>query len=424
MIATCANIKTLSIAEMARKARIQQNHLGQTPHSDRQKALEAAAQFIRNRRHDIEIAAQADAAQAKANGRDEAFIDRLTLTTERIEAMADGLEQMAALPDPLGVELARWQQPNGLDITRISTALGVIGMIYEARPNVTIDAAGLCIKSGNACLLRCGSETLRTSSLLTEIMREGLKAAGIGADSVQLVPTSDRAAVGEMLAAAGLIDVIIPRGGKALVERVQTEARVPIFAHLEGICHIYVDADADAQKAATICVNAKMRRVGICGAAETILIHRDILANIGKDIVCQLLDSGCVVRGTDEITALDSRVETAHDSDWGREFLAPIIAIRTVASLDEAISHITNFGSGHTESILTENSKTAEDFFAAIDSAIVMANASTQFADGGEFGMGAEIGIATGKLHARGPVGAAQLTSFKYIVRGHGQTRP
>ena len=412
------------ITDMAIAARASQQQLGQTDADRRAHALREAASRIRKAEADIIAANQRDIARGRAAGLSEAFIDRLTLNEERIEAMASGAEAIAMLDDPLGVELARWTQPNGLDITRISTALGVIGIIYESRPNVTVDAASLCIKSGNACILRGGSDSQDTSYLLAGLMRDGLKATGLAVDAVQMIPTPDRQAVGALLAASGQIDVIIPRGGKGLVGRVQEEARVPVFSHLEGICHIYISQAADPQKAVQVAVNAKMRRVGICGAAETILLHKDVVDTIGRDITTALIEAGCEVRGTTEISTLHPDVKLASDADWGCEFLAPIIAIKPVANLEEAASHIQKFGSGHTESILTEDKTEQEVFFASVDSAIVMANASTQFADGGEFGMGAEIGIATGRLHARGPVGANQLTSFKYIVRGHGQTRP
>ena len=412
------------ITDMAIVARSSQQQLGQTHADRRNHSLREAASRIRNAEADIIAANQRDIARGRSAGLSEAFIDRLTLNKERIEGMASGAEAIATLDDPLGVELARWSQPNGLDITRISTALGVIGIIYESRPNVTVDAASLCIKSGNACILRGGSDSQDTSYLLAGLMRDGLKAAGLAVDAVQMIPTPDRQAVGALLAASGQIDVIIPRGGKGLVGRVQEEARVPVFSHLEGICHIYISKVADPQKAVEIAINAKMRRVGICGAAETILLHKDVVGTIGRDIITALIEAGCEVRGTTEISALHQGVKLACDADWGCEFLAPIIAIKPVASLEEATSHIQKFGSGHTESILSEDKAEQEAFFASVDSAIVMANASTQFADGGEFGMGAEIGIATGRLHARGPVGANQLTSFKYIVRGHGQTRP
>ena len=412
------------ITDMAIAARSSQQQLGQTDADRRNHGLREAASRIRYAERDIIAANQRDIARGRSAGLSEAFIDRLTLNKERIEAMASGAEAIAMLDDPLGVELARWSQPNGLDITRISTALGVIGIIYESRPNVTVDAASLCIKSGNACILRGGSDSQDTSYLLAGLMRDGLKAAGLAVDAVQMIPTPDRQAVGALLAASGQIDVIIPRGGKGLVGRVQEEARVPIFSHLEGICHIYISQTANPQNAVEIAVNAKMRRVGICGAAETILLHKDIVKTIGHDIITALIEAGCEVRGTTEISALHKGVKLASDADWGCEFLAPIIAIKPVASLEEATSHIQKFGSGHTESILSEDKTEQQTFFASVDSAVVMANASTQFADGGEFGMGAEIGIATGRLHARGPVGANQLTSFKYIVRGHGQTRP
>ncbi len=411
------------IRQLAKKARNAQAALGRAEAKSRNLALLQAAQLIRQNNQHIETANKKDRDNGQQMGLTDAFIDRLTLTTDRIESMATGLEDIAGLDDPLGVELARWTRPNGLDIARISTALGVIGVIYESRPNVTVDAAGLCIKSGNAVILRGGSDSYHTSQLLSDLMQQGLTYAGLPQAAVQSVPSPDRALVGAMLAASGQLDVIIPRGGKGLVGRVQDEARVPVFAHLEGICHLYVSAKADMRTAADICVNAKMRRVGICGAAETLLIDQSISEADMSVIVKRLLDSGCQVRGTEVIAACDNRIVLATDSDWGCEFLAPIIAVKTVSGLNEAISHIRLNGSGHTESIITEDNSEAETFLNEIDSAIVMVNASTQFADGSEFGMGAEIGIATGRLHARGPVGAAQLTSFKYAVRGSGQTR-
>ncbi len=414
---------TALISQMATKARAGQTALGQTDNDSRNRALILAAEMIRKNSPQIEAANQQDVERGRQAGLTDAFIDRLTMTADRIEAMAAGLEDIAGLADPLGVELARWTRPNGLDITRVSTALGVIGVIYESRPNVTVDAAGLCIKSGNAVILRGGSDSHHTSQLLGSLMRDGLAAAGLPEDAVQSVPSTDRALVGAMLAASGEVDVIIPRGGKGLVGRVQKEARVPVFAHLEGICHLYVSAKADRQKASDICFNAKMRRVGICGAAETLLIDSQLDTAGITDIISRLIDGGCEVRGTAAIAACDDRVVAATDSDWGCEFLAPVIAVKTVDGLAEAVAHIRTHGSGHTESIITDDAQEAEQFLNEVDSAIVMANASTQFADGGEFGMGAEIGIATGRLHARGPVGAAQLTSFKYAVRGTGQTR-
>jgi len=411
------------ISQLAKKARDAQAALGRAEVKSRNLALLQAAQLIRQNNQQIEAANKKDTEHGHQRGLTHAFIDRLTLTADRIESMATGLEDIAELDDPLGVELARWTQPNGLDIARISTALGVIGVIYESRPNVTVDAAGLCIKSGNAVILRGGSDSYHTSQMLSGLMQQGLTYAGLPQAAVQSVPSPDRTLVGAMLAASGQLDVIIPRGGKGLVGRVQDEARVPVFAHLEGICHLYVSVKADIKKAADICVNAKMRRVGICGAAETLLIDQSVSSADMSVIVKRLLDSGCEVRGTEVVAACDNRIVPATDADWGCEFLAPIISVKTVSGLHEAISHIRLNGSGHTESIITEDMGEAETFLNEIDSAIVMVNASTQFADGGEFGMGAEIGIATGRLHARGPVGAAQLTSFKYAVRGSGQTR-
>jgi len=421
--ATGAEDAQALIARLAAKARNAQQIIGQAPAEQRNEALIRAAGLISKNADAVNTANSHDVKQAAGTGLSPAFIDRLTLTKERIEAMAAGALDIARLPDPLGRELARWTQPNGLDITRLSTALGVIGIIYESRPNVTVDAASLCIKSGNACLLRGGSDSHATSSLLAELIQQALSQAGLPAEAVQMIPTSDRSAVGAMLAASGLIDVIIPRGGRGLVGRVQEQARVPVFAHLEGICHLYISAHADPKKAVDITLNAKMRRVGICGAAETVLLHESVADTIGRDMVQALIASGCEVRGDSQVQRLDKKVIAAGDNDWGCEFLAPVIAMRTVADLSSAVSHIRHYGSGHTESIISEDAAETEQFFAAVDSAIVMANASTQFADGGEFGMGAEIGIATGRLHARGPVGAEQLTSFKYIVRGNGQVR-
>ncbi len=416
------NAETL-ISTLAANARKAQQTLGQSDNKSRSAALVSAATAIRKAEADIIAANQRDISRGMMAELADAFIDRLTLTPERIEAMAKGLDDIAQLDDPIGAELARWTVPTGLDIARVSTALGVIGVIYESRPNVTVDAAGLCIKSGNAVLLRCGSDSQDTSSLLAGLMQFGLRDAHLPPASVQIIPTTDRRAVGAMLAAAGEIDVIIPRGGKSLVGRIQQEARVPVFAHLEGICHVYIASGADSQMATDVIVNAKMRRVGICGAAETILIDKAIAKSHVSPIVNALLHAGCEVRGDQTIKACDARVIIASDNDFGQEFLAPIIAIKIVDNMDHALAHIRQFGSGHTESIITSDKTEASRFLSEVDSAIVMHNASTQFADGGEFGMGAEIGIATGRLHARGPVGVSQLTSFKYIVRGHGHKR-
>ena len=419
-IMTDANALITDMAQAAKAAQIQ---LGQAAHAARQDALTISATLIRNAEADILSANARDVAAGKERGLTDAFIDRLTLTPDRIEAMASGLEAIAHLPDPLGAELARWQVPSGLDIARVATALGVIGIIYESRPNVTVDAAGLCIKSGNAAILRGGSDSFHTSTLLATLMRQGLKDANLPEDAVAMVSTPDRQAVGAMLTAVGQIDVIIPRGGKGLVGRVQDEARVPVFAHLEGICHIYLAAGADIDAATSVIVNAKMRRTGICGAAETLLVDESMASHLPA-IADALIKAGCSLRGDSAACALVPSMEAATEEDWSTEYLDSILSVRIVPDFQTATDHIRNFGSGHTEAILTEDETLIERFFTEIDSAIIMANASTQFADGAEFGLGAEIGIATGKLHARGPVGAAQLTSFKYVVRGNGTQRP
>jgi len=412
------------VSGMVAAARLAQKTLGQSTHDARRSALLKSAELIRENSDTIITTNAKDVQKATENGVSVAFIDRLTLNAERIDAMAAGLEAIASLDDPIGNELARWQQPNGLDIARVATPLGIIGIIYESRPNVTVDAAALCLISGNAAILRGGSDSYFTSSLLASLMVQGLESADLPAANVQMIPSADRALVGAMLAAAGEIDVIIPRGGRSLVERVQSEARVPVFAHLEGICHVYVDADADFDMAKQITVNAKMRRTGICGAAETLLMHRDVADAMLPAIASALTDAGCALRGDALSCDLVENMTKATEADWRTEYLDSILSVKIVDTVDDAITHIGTYGSGHTESIVTENADTAEHFLARVDSAIVMLNASTQFADGGEFGMGAEIGIATGRLHARGPVGAAQLTSFKYVVRGHGNTRP
>ena len=386
-------------------------------------ALLEAAKAIRARKAEIIEANDQDVAAAKAKGLTPAMIDRLVLNDERIESMAAGLEAIAELPDPVGRTLSEWNRPNGLKIRRVSVPLGVIGVIYESRPNVTADAGALCLKAGNAAILRGGSESFLSSNLIHSCLVDGLKAAGLPAEAIQRVPTTDRAAVGEMLTMVGLIDVIVPRGGKSLIERVTAESKVPLFKHLEGICHTYVDRAADMDKARAVTLNAKMRRTGVCGATETLLVDTAAGEGVLKDLVVDLLDAGCEVRGDDAAQAADARVKAATEEDWDTEYLDAIIAVRTVDGVDGALSHIDAHSSGHTDAIITEDKKTAEVFLNSVDSAIVMLNASTQFADGGEFGMGAEIGIATGKMHARGPVGAAQLTSFKYLVRGDGTVR-
>ena len=390
---------------------------------DKRRALEEAARLIGARATDILAANAQDMAFGREKGLSEAMLDRLELTPARLDAIAAGLLAVAGQVDPVGAVIAQWDRPNGLHIARVRTPLGVIGVIYESRPNVTADAGALCLKSGNAVILRGGSESLHSSGALVDCLRAGHKTAGLPEDAVQLVPTRDRAAVRALLSMTAYVDVIVPRGGKGLVGLVQAEARVPVFAHLEGICHVYIDASADPEKALRVTLNAKTRRTGICGAAECLLIHRDVADTIGRDVIAALIAAGVEVRGDPALQSLPG-VVAAQDDDWGREFLDHIIAARVVDDIDAAIAHIRQYGSSHTESILTEDDTAAAQFFAQIDSAILMHNASTQFADGGEFGMGAEIGIATGKLHARGPVGAEQLTSFKYLVTGDGTIRP
>jgi glutamate-5-semialdehyde dehydrogenase len=381
-------------------------------------ALEAGAEKIL-------MANSQDIEAAKKKGRDAAFLDRLRLDASRVAAMATGLREIAKLPDPVGDTISSWTRPNGLEISRVRVPLGVIGMIYESRPNVTSDASGLCLKSGNAVILRSGSESFLTSLVISNILTEAITASGLPAAAIQLVPSVDRSAVGFMLGGlGGAIDVIVPRGGKSLVERVQEDARVSVFAHLEGVCHVYVDKGADLDMARDIVVNAKMRRTGICGAAETLLVDRAVASTRLAPLVDALIEAGCEVRGDDETQSADARVKPATDEDWATEYLAPIMSVKLVDGLDEAVAHIEHYGSQHTDAIVTNDQDVARAFLARVDSAIVLHNASTQFADGGEFGMGAEIGIATGRFHARGPVGLEQLTTSKYVVRGTGQTRP
>ncbi len=388
-------------------------------------ALKAAAEAMRKAAPGILAANAKDVAAAQAAGRPSAFIDRLLLDDARIAAMAQGLEEIAALADPVGTVLAEWTRPNGLKFQRVRVPLGVIGIIYESRPNVTADAGALALKAGNAAILRGGSESHHSAQAIHACLVAGLRAAKLPQAAVQLVPTTDRAAVGHMLAGLdGTIDVIVPRGGKSLVERVQKEARVPVFAHLEGVCHTYVDRDADLDMAVRVVVNAKMRRPGICGATETLLVDKGAPDAVLPALVHALLDAGCEVRGDKATQKTDKRVVPATEADWATEYLDAIIAVKVVDGVEAAIDHITKQGTQHTDAIITGNDATAEHFLKAVNSAIVLHNASTQFADGGEFGFGAEIGIATGKLHARGPVGVEQLTSFKYLVRGAGQTRP
>ncbi len=386
------------------------------------KALTVAADTLWARRTDIVAANAEDMAFGREKGLSDAMLDRLMLDDARIEGICESLRSVAAQDDPVGEVLADWDRPSGLNIQRVRTPLGVIGVIYESRPNVTADAGALCLKAGNAVILRGGSESFHSSGAILDCLKEGLRAAGLPEDAVQRVPTRDRAAVSEMLTMLDHIDVIVPRGGKGLVGLVQREARVPVFAHLEGIVHIYLDAGADPEKALKVVLNAKTRRTGICGAAECLLIHRDLVDTIGQAVIRALMEKGVEVRGDATLQGIDG-VVPATDEDWGREFLDMIIAARVVDDVDGAIAHIRTHGSDHTDCIVTEDDAAAARFFQRLDSAILMRNASTQFADGGEFGMGAEIGIATGKMHARGPVGAAQLTSFKYLVTGDGTVR-
>jgi glutamate-5-semialdehyde dehydrogenase len=408
-----------------RKARAAANPLALAPAETKNAALAAMAAEIRKDATLIEKENVADVAAALARRLKASFIDRLTLTRDRIAAMARGVEEIAALPDPVGSIIAEWTRPNGMTIARVRVPIGVIGIIYESRPNVTADAAALALKSGNAAILRGGSDGLRSSAAIIAALRRGLAQAGLPEDAIQLIATPDRDAVGMMLEGLeGTIDVIVPRGGKSLVGRVQSEARVPVFSHLEGVCHVYVHEAADPAMAVSIAINSKMRRTGVCGAAETVLVDRNFARRNLKPLIAALIDAGCEVRGCRETEAADSRVVAASEADWPMEYLDAIVAMRVVGDIDEAMRHIARYGSQHTDAIVTEDKGAAERFLAEVDSAIVLHNASTQFADGGEFGFGAEIGIATGKLHARGPVGVEQLTTFKYQVRGAGQIRP
>jgi glutamate-5-semialdehyde dehydrogenase len=398
--------------------------LALAPTTQKNEALLAAAAVLRARVPEILAANARDLAAAVARGTAASLMDRLKLDDARVEGIAKGLEDVAALPDPIGAVMAEWERPNGLKIARVRVPLGVIGIIYESRPNVTADAGGLCLKSGNACILRGGSDSFESSRAITACMQAGLKAAGLPEASIQLVPTTDRAAVGIMLTMTDDIDVIIPRGGKSLIQRVASESRIPVIKHLDGICHVYVDAAADPKKARDIVLNAKMRRTSVCGATETLLVDRKAAQAQLPGLVSALIEAGCEVRGDEATHALNDRVVPATSADWDTEYLDAIISVRVVDGVTAAIEHINRHGSHHTDSIVTEDAATAETFLNHVDSGIVLWNASTQFADGGEFGMGAEIGISTGKLHARGPVGAEQLTSYKYQVRGSGQIRP
>ncbi len=415
---------TLDINQLGKQARIAAKALAVASTTQKNAALKAMAKHIRQSASAIIAANEKDLAAAKAKNMKTAFVDRLLLNDARIEAMARGLEDVAALNDPVGHLLAKWTRPNGMEISRVTVPIGVIGIIYESRPNVTADAGALCLKSGNAAILRGGSDSFETSQVIVKALQAGLADAGLDQHAIQMVASTNREIVGEMLAGlGGTIDLIVPRGGKTLVARVQNEARVPVFSHLEGICHVYVDGAADLDMAKTVVLNAKMRRTGVCGAAETILIDESAMQNLAP-IVRMLLDAGCEVRGDTQTQAVDAAVKVATEQDWATEYEDAIVSIRVVKGVDAAIAHIAQYGSQHTDSIITRDNKTAEKFLNEVDSAIVLHNASTQFADGGEFGFGAEIGIATGKLHARGPVGLEQLTTFKYQIRGNGQIRP
>ena len=410
---------------LAARARDAARVLSLAPAEQKNGALEAIERAIRSHSADILAANAEDVAEVRANGATSAFIDRLTLTPSRIDAMADGVATVRAIPDPVGVVTERWQRPNGMTIERVRVPLGVVAVIFESRPNVAADAGVLCLKSGNAVILRGGSDSFRSCRAIHDCLVQGLREAGLPEASITLVPTRDRTAVGLLLTGLnGAIDVIVPRGGKSLVGRVEAEARVPVFAHLEGVNHVYVDGAANLDMAKSIVLNAKMRRPGVCGAAETLLVDRMGASTSLKPLVEMLLDAGCEVRGDNTVQQTDARVKPASDEDWDTEYEDAIIAARVVDGLDEAIAHIHNHGSQHTDAIVTEDQAAANKFLNEVDSAIVLHNASTQFADGGEFGFGAEIGIATGRFHARGPVGAEQLTSFKYRVHGTGQTRP
>jgi glutamate-5-semialdehyde dehydrogenase len=430
--AMAAPLKTIEGADTAtlmrdigRAARAAARALALAPSAQKDAALAAMAAAVRAGRADILAANAQDVAEGKAAGATAAFLDRLALDDKRVAAIADGIEVVRALADPVGAVTERWTRPNGMTIERVRVPLGVIGIVYESRPNVTADAAALCLKAGNAAILRGGSESHRSNRAIHAALVEGLRAASLPEAAVALVPTRDRAAVGMMLAGLdGAIDVIVPRGGKSLVARVEAEARVPVFAHLEGICHVYVDKAADLDMARRIVLNAKMRRTGVCGAAETLLVDRAAAATHLAPLVALLIEAGCEVRGDEAARAADPRVKPASEEDWSTEYLDAVISARVVDGVDAAIAHVERYGSHHTDAIVTADQGAAEKFLREVDSAIVLHNASTQFADGGEFGFGAEIGIATGRFHARGPVGVEQLTSFKYRVRGAGQIRP
>lgn len=416
---------TTAMTDLGRRARAAASALRQAPADARTRALTLLSEKLGAAQDDLLAANARDVEAARANGMSEALLDRLTLTPARVAGMVEAVAVIAAVPDPLGVETERWTPANGLDIARVRTPIGVLGVIYESRPNVTADAAALCIRSGNAAILRCGSDCLQSSLAIVGVVAEALSEAGLPADAVQLVDTPDRAAVGLMLGGLdGAIDVIVPRGGKSLVARVQAEARTAVLSHLEGLNHTYLHRAADPDAARAIAVNAKMRRTSVCGATETLLVDRAAAESLLPAVAADLIAAGCELRGDEAARALVPEMTPATEADWSTEYLAPILAVRVVDDLDAATDHIARYGSGHTEAIVTTDVEAAERFAAQVDSAIVLVNASTQFADGGEFGFGGEIGISTNRLHARGPVGAEQLTTYKYVVRGQGQIRP
>jgi glutamate-5-semialdehyde dehydrogenase len=412
------------MTKLGRAARAAAAELALADPETKNRALQAAARAIRAQADRIAAANAKDMAAARTKGLTPALLDRLELTPARIEAMAKGVEEVAELPDPVGRTLAEWDRPNGLKIARVSVPLGVIGIIYESRPNVTADAGALCLKSGNAAILRGGSESFHSSGAILDCLQTGLKDAGLPEAAIQRLPTTDRAAVGILLTMTDFVDVIVPRGGRSLIERVQRESRIPVFSHLDGMVHTYVHEAADPTMARDLVVNAKMRRTGICGATETLLVDAALSETLLPELLQALHEADCAIRGDEVVRRVMPGAEAATEEDWSTEYLAPIIAVKVVAGLDEAIAHINRYGSHHTEAIVTGDAAAAARFLNEVDAGIVMHNASTQFADGGEFGMGAEIGISTGKMHARGPVGAEQLTSYKYKVRGQGQARP
>jgi glutamate-5-semialdehyde dehydrogenase len=415
---------TALVRALGRSARAAAASLRSATTAHKNAALGEAARLLRAESANIVAANQQDIATARAEGRDAAFIDRLMLDAGRVEGMAHGLDDIIALPDPVGAVIEEWSRPNGLRISRVRVPIGTIAVIYESRPNVTADAGALCVKSGNTVILRGGSESTHSSRAIAECLRRGLASAGLPEDCIQLVPTADRAAVGALLGLVDDIDLVVPRGGRSLIDRVTAESRVPVLKHYEGLCHVYVDREADVAMARDVVGNAKMRRVGVCGAAETLLVDRAALSTHLKPVLDRLLELGCEVRGDETVRASDGRVQPASERDWRTEYLAPIISVAAVDGVEGAMRHIATYGSQHTDAIVTANPRTAERFLTEVDSAIVMHNASTQFADGGEFGLGAEIGISTNRMHARGPVGLVELTTYKNVVRGNGTVRP